>query len=251
MNYNPTIPFNVRIAQGEYANISYINKFGFNPDLTMNTAANIWYGTGLYTFLSAADTLDIVSDDADDDATPGPGGTGARSLRLFGLNGSFDEITEDINLNGLTPVTTVNSFRRLFRAQVLSAGSSETNEGTITIATNTGGTLQATIQPLKGQTQLGLYTIPNGKIGLLQQLNLSIEGPTNGEITFELFRRDTNGAVRLQNSWLTVRGGDSKVSRNYEVMPVYEATEDIYFIATSSASNMQCEVDFDMWIIDA
>ena len=48
-------------------------------------------------------------------------------------------------MDGTTTVTTSGNFLRVFRARVVTAGSSETNEGTITMNHTTSGDLLAQI----------------------------------------------------------------------------------------------------------
>lgn len=150
------------ISKGEIPGHSTIFKFGFNATVG-TTEAVIWDAGGNYIFLDAAETLDIVSDDSQDT----DGGNGAHDVIIYGLDNDFNEITEIINLNGLTPVTTVNSYIRTYRAHILNSGNpspvGDGNLGTIKFTASTTATLQAQMEPENGQTLMCIYTVPAGK----------------------------------------------------------------------------------------
>ena len=81
------------------------------------------------TILAAAAKVDIISSSAADTAA----GTGARTLRLVGLDASYKLQTEDIALNGQTAVTSVLSYLRLLGAENQTVGSGGVNAGDIHI----------------------------------------------------------------------------------------------------------------------
>lgn len=130
--------------------------------LGRNTSANagedIWLGSAPYTFLAAASILEVLSDNAADAAA----GTGARTVLVSGLDASYVEISETVTLNGVTPVATINSYLRVNSAIVTTAGSSETNTGTITVRVTGGGTTQAVIGADDGITAQGVFSVPAG-----------------------------------------------------------------------------------------
>lgn len=153
-----TNDFYLSVAKGEIAGHSSINKFGHNPAAA--TGEDVWGGGGAYAFFPAtAQAMDIVSTSANDTAA----GTGARTVIVYGLDASWNEVSETVTLNGATPVNLVNSYIRMFRAIVLTAGSSETNEGNITVEIQGSATVAIYIEAGDGQTQHAIYTIPAGK----------------------------------------------------------------------------------------
>jgi hypothetical protein len=122
------------------------------------------------TFAAAA-KLDIASSSASDTLA----GTGARSLRIVGLDAGYKPLVEDINLNGQTMIMTVNAFLRVFGARALTAGSGRVNAGDIYIVkSGSGGTWTAgvpatvTSGQIKmlagyGQAYSGMLTVPAAK----------------------------------------------------------------------------------------
>jgi hypothetical protein len=92
------------------------------------------------TILAAAAKVDITSSSAADAAA----GTGARTLRLVGLDANYRLQWEDIALNGQTIVVSLLSYLRLFGAEVLTVGTGGSNAGDIHIVkTGTGGSYTA------------------------------------------------------------------------------------------------------------
>ena len=131
--------------------------YGFQEDLdTGDVPITVWPDKSLYPFPLAAETLSITSTSASDD---GPSGVGARTLRIVGLNASGFLQVEDVELNGLSPAVTTNSFLRVLRAAVVVAGTSKANVGTISMK-NVTGNLLGVIPPLLSLTQQATYTVP-------------------------------------------------------------------------------------------
>lgn len=173
-----------------------VDKFGKNPDID-TVFEDVWSGGGTITFLTSAETLDVVSDNILDDAG-NPAGN-AHTVRLEGLDNSYNEITEDINLDGTTPVTTTKSFLRFNRCLVIAVGTAveSTNVGTITITASTAGTIQSVILPEEGQSQQAIFTIPLGKTGFFESAFMSVD--TMNVITAQLRVRPFNQGWQLKH----------------------------------------------------
>jgi len=213
-------------------------KFGSNQDIDQ-TQQDIWTPGGTLSYRTSAATATVVSDEANDD----DGDTGARTIRIEGLDSSYDVITEDITMNGTTGVTTANSYLRIYRMHVLTAGSSGVNEGIIT-ATST--TVQAEIPANHGQTLMAIYTVPAGYSAYLFQYYFSIQKNKQISADFRLFVRPFGGAWNLKS----VIGGAS-VGSSYGVrvftMPL-KITEksDIKMTAAGSGNSGQVCGGFDL-----
>ena len=78
------IDFFLAVAKGDFTGYTNVSKFGSNPDIKSSGFETIWDGSNLYPFPTAADTLDVVSNDANDD----DGNTGARTIEIQGLDSS-------------------------------------------------------------------------------------------------------------------------------------------------------------------
>jgi hypothetical protein len=105
-----------------------ISIVGLLPSVgTADPPTDVWANGGIYPFLTAAETLKIFSDSADDTVT----GTGARVVQVTGLDVNRDLLEEIVVLNGTTAVDTVGEFYRVNQILCLTAGSGGDNAGTI------------------------------------------------------------------------------------------------------------------------
>ena len=145
----------VLVEDAELSNTDFIRKFGRNPDVdTGTTPEDVWDFGGLYPFPAAALATTIVSGSVNDAAA----GTGMRTARVFGLDSSYNEIQEDVTLNGTTPVALVNSYLRVHRVFGLTFGSTGSNEGDVDVLH--GATVLARITTGFGQTLMAIFTTP-------------------------------------------------------------------------------------------
>lgn len=126
----------------------------------------IWSPTGAYAGLvSSAVVLEALSGDADDD----DGDTGARTIRVEGLDENWDYQTEDFTMNGTSVVAGALSWIRVNRAYVLTAGSSGVNEGLITVRAVADTPVMASIAAGRGESQMALYSVPRFHKAFLQR----------------------------------------------------------------------------------
>lgn len=160
-----TKDFGLEAALGNVSGYSTINKFGVALDADNGIATDIWDGadgalsTDVWVPPTQARVHDIVSTSAIDVST----GLGCQTLRVYGLT-DWDtaEVSEDIAMNGVTNVPTVNSYVIIHRMKGLTfGGNTGSNTGTITATAQTDATITAAIQPLQGQTLMAIYGIPS------------------------------------------------------------------------------------------
>lgn len=153
-------PFELQVARGHIEGHKTLFKFGNNPDIN-GSLETVWSQGGLYIYPAAAIQMKVSSSSADDAAL----GTGARTVFIYGLDANYNEITEVVTLNGQTEVLTVQSFLRVSRAYVITAGSGATAAGDIYVGTGvvTAGvpaTVYAVISLGENQTTMAVWTVP-------------------------------------------------------------------------------------------
>lgn len=241
---NSNLPFTLKVASGAILNYKFVNKFGYNA-ATGTAQEDIWEGGGVYTGQpGTAETADVFSSDGADDAA----GTGLRTLRIEGLDASGAEQTEDVTLDGTAIVTTTGVWNRIYRAYGLTAGTNETNVGTITIRhTTTTANVFAQIQPDAGQSLIAAYTIPAGFKGLLVEWHVDLARNAGTAATGEvvLLTRASGGVWRVREK--------RNASFSYAaVVPMYEildAGTDIKVRALSTTAESAVAATFDILLI--
>lgn len=149
---------------------SYINLVGYNPSVS-TTASPIWSGgaTG-YVQLTAGAALEVVSASANDAAA----GTGARTVRVDGVDSTYTPFSEIVTLNGVTPVALTNtSVIAVNRTTVLTTGSGLVNAGKIDVRAVTGAAVKSSIQAVAesaGKSADFIFTVPAGRYALLKRI---------------------------------------------------------------------------------
>ena len=174
------------ISFGQVPNAEVFTALGTNLDVDTGTAEIIRPsgGTGL-PFRTAASTISVVSASASDALA----GIGGRVLRIYGLDSSYLSITEDINLDGTTPVVTTKSFIAMNRAALLLSGTSQTNVGAITLTYSSDSAVAGTIQVAHGFTHDMVYTMAADKVGFIDSLIMEAAKPGSGsdpEVVFNV-----------------------------------------------------------------
>lgn len=146
-----------------------VQKFGRTPDIdAADTNEEIWDGTGAYPgFLDAATAMTVSSSSTDDVATTG---TGAWTVKFFGLDENFEKITQTLSLNGQNAVPIPVDTIRDFRGYVVDAGTGGENAGDIwfgsgTVTTGVPAVKYAGILTGLGQTLMAVYTVPSNATG--------------------------------------------------------------------------------------
>lgn len=143
------------LVDGQYQEL----KNGFATGINQNDEITIWNNTTLYPWSSwtTAQKLYIISTSASD--------TG-QTLRIEGLDASFNKITENVTTNGLTAVATTNNFLRLNRAYLIAGN---TNVGTITERLTSGtGTIVGSMAVGFSRNKGGFFTVPAGYTAYIQ-----------------------------------------------------------------------------------
>ncbi len=168
-------PFELQVARGQIPGHYGLFKFGNNTTVG-NSLETIWAEGGLYSYLTAATVLKVSSSSTDDTSA----GTGARTVQLYGLDGDYNEINELVTLNGQTVVNTTQSFLRINRMVVRSAGSGGANAGIIyagtgTVTTGVPANVYASVNGVTGSNQslMALWTVPAGYTAYILQYDIS------------------------------------------------------------------------------
>ena len=152
-----SMPYTYDISELNVPGHTALNKFGHNN--AVGTAyEDIWSGSAIYPFLTSAARLEVTASLASDEVAK----NGARTVWLNGLDSSYNVLSETVSMSGTSPVTTTNTFLRIHRAKVVTAGNSGSNVGAIEIKAS-GGAVLALIEAEMGQTLMAVWTVPSGQ----------------------------------------------------------------------------------------
>ncbi len=244
------------IAMGVFPDISHINKFGRRMGVgTATDPADVWDGP---TLLWVPPTVARLHDLASSAAADASAGTGARTVRIEGTSSTYNLQTEDIILNGITNVPTINTYTRIFRMWILTCGSGQINAGDITATAQTDGTVTAKILAGNGQTLMAIYTVPAGKTGYMKKRYGGIikpSSPTAASIDFDLLSRSpidvANSPLRVRDSFGYSNVGSSGGDNEYIPPKIFEEKTDIVMrIQEVSANGTDGFAGFDLVIVD-
>jgi hypothetical protein len=140
-------PFDLQVARGQIPFHSSVNIFGFQVAAT-SAQYLVWENVADYVYPTSASTLTLVSTSASD--------TSALSVLISGLDINYNPASEVLALNGVTNVTTVNSYFRV-NTMVCTNG---LNVGVITLKQSAN--ILAQINAGIGKSQAALFTVPAG-----------------------------------------------------------------------------------------
>ena len=123
------------------------------------------------------------------------GSTGARTVKLYGLDKDWNFQEETITLNGQTEVETTNKFIHPYKLEVLTVGSGATNAGVIyagtgTVTSGVPDTKYLAILAGKGISRCGFLPVPIGYKCITKSVLYTFNSATPADVTFGAFVKD-------------------------------------------------------------
>jgi hypothetical protein len=271
-SYTP-LPVEMAIPMGhlrDAANTPYqqVYKYGNNPTVA-GGAEDIWDcpdatepGAATYPFPSTAQTVYVSSDNAAD-ATFG--------ITIIGLDANWEQQTVETSLGAAAAVSgtafaqvgTASNWMRVFRAYNSNAATTAYT-GTIYIhtdAADTGndgvpdsGTTQilACILPGEGQTQMAIYTIPDGFRGLLVGSSIGINPAASANTRAtdtSLITREPSRAWRIQEHVGLVTVGTGQYEQHYKLFRSYPARTDIRWRSDTPSASLEIKGTFSIILV--
>jgi len=242
-------PWELQVSRGQITYHKTLFKYGSNTDVS-GSLETIWSAGGLYAYPAAASVMKVSSSSTDD----AEDGTGARTIQVYGLDANYNEITETVILDGQTEVNTTNSYLRVFRAFVASAGSGGTAAGTIYVGTGTvtsgvPATIYAEIPVGANQTLMAVWTVPAGYTAYISHGSLS--GASNnathallGQLCFRPF-----GGVMRVAAEVTLNNGFVPFDFEYPIA-LPEKTDIECRAAAISGTNFYTTATFELVYIE-
>ena len=186
--------------------------------------------------------MQVSSSDVDDD----DGDTGARSVEIEGLDGDYNEISEIVTMNGQSQVATANTYLRVHRMKVLTAGSSGQNEGIIYIGTGspTNGkpsTVYGLIEANENQTLMAMYTVPAGHRAYVLQGRFTSN--ISKAVTVKICAREEGSVfqVKIYRSFI-----NGQIGLTHRTSEFYPPKTDIEARAKTAAGGGDISADFEL-----
>ena len=237
-------PFELQVARGQIMGHKTLFKFGINSDVG-TSVETVWAQGGTYAYPASATVKKISSSSADDSS----GGTGARTIAIFGLDANYNEISESVLLDGQTAVNTGNSYLRISRIYVTTAGSGATAAGTIyagtgTVTSGVPATIYGMIALTANQTQMAFWTVPAGyTLYLMGVFFTSANSTANASTNFQLIQRPLGGVFRIQSSARTSGNGDFVFDLHTPLAFTEKTDIEIRAVASAGTSNVSAEFE--------
>ena len=228
--------YSLEIAKGNISGHRALTKFGRNPTVGTSGFNTIWNGGGSYTGFNAtgAEIVSIVSSSINDVNSTG---TGAWSIRLYGLDTNLEEITEDILLNGTTAVLTTLSYKRLDRIKVLDAGSIGWNVGDLTVRQSvTTANIFAVVPATYNSTMIAAYTIPSNMTGFLTSQTSSIANRNAASVIVRMKIRQPGLVFTVAGEAAMNSTGTGFVRMEFRVPHRLEGGTDLFIEAEASST---------------
>lgn len=239
-------PYMDQILEGLIPSHTNLEIHGHNHNVgTVNEEISDLETVGYGNWPSAEAAVVLVSTDVDDDGDPVD--TGARTVIVRGLTdnaGSWEEAEEAVTMDGTTPTAgTTILFIRLHELEVVTCGTSLSNEGDITASIS--GTDIIRMYADHGKTSSGRWTVPSDMVAYINALSCSTINTKDS--TFHVFTRDastSNTAFLVQRSVSTLNAGFATMARSS--MRLTEKT-DIIFIGHCEQAGGKLNMYMDGW----
>jgi hypothetical protein len=228
----------LNIARGLVPGASIVHRMGYNTDCDQGSET-IWTGGGLYpwsAFTAGASQLSVISSTTDD--------TG-EVIAIEGLDANYNPLRELVTLtddgNDPTAVTTQGSFIRVFRMYETSNGGAA---GIITA--KVGATTVGHMLAGKGQSLMGIYTIPAGKTGYILCGDASISKGGDGVVEMKVRYFEGGGFLSAHVAELY----DSSYRYDFPVPQRLPEKTDIDIRFTTANNNFKVTCAFDLILVD-
>lgn len=178
-------PFELQVSRGQIPGHSSRNVFGFSNAIgTSFTTPWELATTSALPLITVASPLDIASSAAGDTS---------QIIRIIGLDADYNEIAENISLNGTTIVTTINSYKAINDLITISGNC------TGNVTAKIGATVYAQITSGAGKNQAAIFTVPAGHSFYLTRIDAFSATATGASKYITFLNKNTFSDGRVFN----------------------------------------------------
>lgn len=239
----------LEIARNNIKGYSGVNKFGENDDIDTGTAEDLIVQGGTLTFSTTADIDTLTSSDNAD----------TQSITIEGLAAGFIPITQTVDLTGQT-VKLLST--PLIRADRMFNSDNSNFAGDVYISINgasitagvpqTASQIRNKIKAGDNQTLMGVFTIPAGKTGYLENYHVSMAklSPATA-IVCSIRTREFEGVFRVKDRGSTATTGATHYERDFKTpIELLEKTDIKIVIDSVTANNTAVSGGFDIILVN-
>lgn len=202
---------------------------------------------------TVAQSGDVVRIKAGGDANDDASGTGAREVKISGINSSSLLLDQDILATAgvLASAPTSKSFIRVIEATVSNSGTyQQNNEGQMVIEDGGGNADVISIEPGNGSSQFGAFSTPKDFVALIANINFYVDTVQSVQIEAFISEDFLNTvspfiAKRMLGSWPGV-AGDFPVRAAVYVMP---PLSDFWFEAAGKTGMNAISASWDVYLV--
>jgi hypothetical protein len=254
MDYNSVGQPVIRTVGGDIYNsinlpagFGQIHKFGAVPTMSIDTNGTIWdEDDTIYPWATIDSngvlTVTVVEPNNESNTSTAHDGD---TVEIQGLDGNYNLQIETVTISG-SSATTINNFKRVFRARFIAATGFDPNTKRILI--KSGVTTVAKILEDLGQTLMSVYTIPAGFTGYLMRLDVTAQGTATG--SFKLFARPGGvGSFQLKHV-AEVNGVGGPYQLEYPIPQSFPEKTDIDARMHTLSNNGRYTCTFDILLVD-
>lgn len=251
--WNNQLSVGIAAAMGKITDVNTGDKFGeFDGRGPNDGSITVWEQNVQYPYQFAQYQPSVASTSADDTLL----GVGARTIQIQGNapDGTFQ--SEDLELNGQTPVSSTLLWSRNYRMKVLTAGSNKMAVGTIYtgIGSFTNGvpnTILAQVTNGNGQSLMCTFTVPKGFTCLITSISYSTrETP---EVIFKNMARENETVFDNESVFQLKRivqiGNRGNYTRQLDPPTPFPEFTDIEIRGETDSNNDSAESSFKFYLI--
>lgn len=239
-----------RIAAGQIAGVTPFYLNGINTPTT-TTFETLWPASTLHAFATGAISTPYASSSSTNDAAAG---TGARTIRVTGVNTSYATFSEDVTLNGQTSVNLATAnVLAINSITVLTAGSGGVNAGTVYVgnSTNSSGV------PANAYNSIGVghnkslsavYCVPADYTLLIHDFYLQAHHSTAGIFDAKILSSENLGLVMTDT--YVGHGYATHYAQRLKTPIKYNQKTQIQVQANATAGTPAISCVLSGWLID-
>ena len=244
------------IAKGDVTGTTFVHKFGAAPDFDIADGfVTVWDGAEdavawelmNYVYSATADIDSISSSDGGD----------TQDVEIQGLDANYNLVVQTRTLQGQSRVALSTDLIRVFRVKNVGSTNFAGHVFVYVDGTLSGGVpvtnadIRAVVHPGNNQTEMAVYTIPNGKTGYMRSWYASTAGAKrDSEHTIKILARPLSGVFQLKHKANINVAGTSYIQHKYEEPEVFAAKTDIEVQMDTDKDTAGVAAGFDIVLVD-